>query len=321
MHLEKEDTMTAEAPKKDIPERDLADETPLIEAEKKATKEEEQTVSEKKLSEKQEEKVSLEVQQQMDDTEKEQATKKKAASIPAHSLLPYIQETVNGIRSIKDFNVEAKKIDWIKLFHDSGFSHIEKAFKNSKAEDFAFDLFAGVLVGTLQIMHDYMKQSYNNMKEAQQKTQENRDKSIKEKLSAHKTSLPQLASRVAYWTQHFLMDEHMLPHNEDGSIRKTKLTPHEKANYKKYKFAHNLPTTSDGSFDFNKFSWNQKRIFAGWVVKYATQNPQFKQYVESMMEAAVTDAELKELGRNARTLIKRNRAPVYTPNQQHALAA
>ena len=40
-----------------------------------------------------------------------------------------------------------------------------------------------------------------------------------------------------------------------------------------------------------------------------------------MMEAAVTDAELKELGRNARTLIKRNRAPVYTPNQQHALAA
>ena len=96
-------------PKKDIPERDLADETPLIEAEKKATKEEEQTVSEKKLSEKQEEKVSLEVQQQMDDTEKEQATKKKAASIPAHSLLPYIQETVNGIRSIKDFNVEAKK--------------------------------------------------------------------------------------------------------------------------------------------------------------------------------------------------------------------
>ena len=42
MHLEKEDTMTAEAPKKNIPERDLADETPLIDAEKKATKEEEQ---------------------------------------------------------------------------------------------------------------------------------------------------------------------------------------------------------------------------------------------------------------------------------------
>lgn len=203
----------------------------------------------------------------------------------------------NGIRPDWTFDEKDTHVDKTALLLNQMDKSVARINKATKIDDLALNLFVEPLFFALDLLTAYFKEKEAKIKEAQKARQQAKKAHINDALRAKGLTRNALANRVAYRTQRWLEDTSMLPRDERGNIKSSGLTRAQRFNYRKMLFAQRLPVTESGVYDFAKFSRSQKRQYAKYVMMYAMQNPKFKEYVESMMEATVGRAELKQMAR------------------------
>ncbi len=221
----------------------------------------------------------------------------RAAEEAQHRAV-YETDTKNGIRPDGMFQSNKTDISLIDLTSEE----IDRSFKRIQAaktlDDMAMAIGMEFLIAPMELLTEYLKAKMKEDKEKAKKAEEKREDHYTTALKNKDLTMNALASRVAYRTQAWLNDSSMMPKNADGSIRTTGLNNAQRYNYKKLKFAQNLPVIEGTDmYDFKKFSRGQKKQYAKYMMDYATKNPAFKKYVESMMEVAVSSKELQNFAK------------------------
>ncbi len=227
-------------------------------------------------------------------TEEEKAQKAKEAEEAAKIKAIYEPQTDNGLCPDSEFKSTKSDISLIDLT-TAEFDKSIKRIQAGKTLDAMFEAaMLELIIAPMEFLTEYLKAKNKEMKEQASKAKQKREDHYTSALKSKDLTMNGLASRVAYRTQAWLNDTSLLPKNPDGSIRTIGLNKAQRYNYQKYKFAQKLPRIKGGDmFDFGKFTKSQKKRYARYVMEYATRNPAFKKYVESMMEVAVTSKELK----------------------------
>ncbi len=203
----------------------------------------------------------------------------------------------NGIRPDSDFKSKDTSVDKLALMMNQIDKTVGRVNKGS-LDDMVVNAFIEPFFALLDILTAYLKAKQEKLKQVAKDEKAAKKAHVEGALKSKGLSHNALASRVAYRTQRWLADSSMLPRNPDGSFKRSGLTRAQRFNYKKMLFAQKLPVIEgEGVYDFSKFTRYQKKQYAKYVMMYASQNPVFKKYVESMMEATVSNKELQHMAR------------------------
>lgn len=201
----------------------------------------------------------------------------------------------NGICPDSTFKSKDTSVDKLSLMMNQIDKSVGRVNKGS-LDDMVVNAFVEPFFALLDILTAYLKAKQEKLKQVAKEEKAAKKAHVDGALKAKGLSHNALASRVAYRTQRWLADSSMLPRNPDGSFKRSGLTRAQRFNYKKMLFAQKLPVIEgEGVYDFSKFTRYQKKQYAKYVMMYASQNPAFKKYVESMMEATVSNKELKQM--------------------------
>ncbi len=235
----------------------------------------------------------------------------------------YTVDTQNGIRPDSMFKSDKSDISFIDLTT----AEIDRSFKRIQAakslDDMAMAIGLEFILAPLEFLTEYLKAKTKENKEKAKKAEEKRADHYTGALKNRDLTLNALASRVAYRTQAWLTDTSMMPKNADGTIKTTGLNKAQRYNLRKLKFAEKLPLIAGTDmYDFKKFSSSQKKQYAKYMMTYATQNPAFRKYVESMMEVAVTSKELQDFAKMGTEMnLKHQTGLMYHRNRDRSMAA
>lgn len=216
----------------------------------------------------------------------------------------------NGVltREALALTLEMESIDWQKLLDEVLFKPLETA-KSATPADLAMDSFWIGVMTFPKMLEQVLKESRRLSKEHQKKIDEAVKEAIDESLKAKGMTLNSVITQLALRAQDWLFSPQYVSFDSQGRIQKTGLNRVQKAHTQKYLFAHKLPTKSDGTLDFKRFSNYQAKRFAFYMQMYAKYNPPFKAYVQESMESILPRKEIEKMGRFAAQMVLSSSAP------------